>query len=229
MSATRELQELLPFTVRSVRNAASLEKAVRIRHSAYDRHLPHLAAQLVRAEEADFADGAVVFLAESRLDEEPLGTIRIQTNRHAPLGLEQSVDLPPRFHGRTLAEATRLGVVNSRVGRLVKVALFKAFYEYCKLAGVDHMVIAARSPLDRQYTDHMFDDVFPGGGFIPMRHIGNVPHRVLSLSVADAAQIWTEANHPMCDFFLRTKHPEIDVADGPRAVGLLRLEREMVV
>ncbi len=227
MNATRELQERLPFTVRAVRSGADLQKAVKIRHSAYDRHIPLVAAQLVCAEDADFADGAVVFLAESRLDGEALGTIRIQTNRYNPLPLEQSVALPPRFLNQTLAEATRLGVVNNRTGRLVKVALFKAFYEYCRLTGVDHMVIAARSPLDRQYTDHMFEDVFPGGGFIPMRHAGNIPHRVLSLSVTNAAQIWTDAQHPMCDFFLHTTHTEIDVSDGARAVKHLRLDCEL--
>ena len=44
------VEERLPFRVRIVRSEEDLEKAVSIRHAAYGRHLPAVAALLERAE-----------------------------------------------------------------------------------------------------------------------------------------------------------------------------------
>jgi hypothetical protein len=201
----------MPFTVRIACSEAELEQAVQIRHAAYARHVPAL-AQLLSAPEAGDRDAdATVLLAESKLDGEPLGTMRIQTNRRRPLAIEQSVALPAWLRHRTLAEATRLGVTASRVGRVVKVLLFKAFYLYCRRAGVDWMVIGARSPLDRQYESLLFQDVYPGRGFVPLAHAGNIPHRVLCFEMATADARWRQAEHPLYGLFCRTHHPDINV------------------
>jgi hypothetical protein len=98
-------EEILPFTVRVVRNESDLRKAVDIRHHAYARHLPDLAESLKSPEPADTEDGVVVLLAESKLDGSPLGTMRIQTNEFKPLILERSVKLPHWLGCKTLAVA----------------------------------------------------------------------------------------------------------------------------
>lgn len=201
----------LPFTLRIASTEADLEQAVHIRHSAYARHVPAL-AELLRAPEAgDHDEDATVLLAESKLDGEPLGTMRIQTNRAKPLAIEKSVALPAWLRHRRLAEATRLGIATGRVGRVVKVMLFKAFYLYCKRAGIDWMVIGARSPLDRQYEALLFQDVFPGRGFVPLAHAGNIPHRILGFEMATADARWRAAQHPLYGLFCRTHHPDINV------------------
>lgn len=215
--------EILPFTVRLVRNQSDLKKAVHIRHSAYARHIPAFAETLKTPEAADTENGVVVLLAESKLDGSSLGTMRIQTNDFAPLCLEQSVELPDWLKALRLAEATRLGVTDGRVSRLVTTVLFKAYYLYCKQAGIDWMVIAGRAPIDRQYARMQFADVYPDRGFIPLRHASNLPHRVMSSCVATAEQRWTAVGHPLFDFAFRTHHPDIDfgaplpVADKPAA------------
>ncbi|TAL52986.1 hypothetical protein [Pandoraea sp.] len=209
--ASQTKVERLPFTVRIARSEQDIDKAVAIRHAAYARHVPDLAAGLKEPEAYDFEDGAMILLAESRLDGAPLGSMRIQTNRFRPLGLEQSVQLPERFKGCVLAEATRLGVSPDRVGRLVKTLLFKAFYMHCLDTGIDWMVITARSPLDRQYEALLFQDVFPQQGFIPMKHVGNIPHRVFCHEIDTAKERWAEVEHPLYDLYFRTHHPDIDV------------------
>ena len=206
----------MPFTVRVAGTEVELEQAVHIRHAAYARHVPAL-AELLRAPEAGDRDAdATVLLAESKLDGEPLGTMRIQTNRARPLAIEQSVALPAWLRHRRLAEATRLGITQQRVGRVVKIMLFKAFYQFCKRAGVDWMVIGARSPLDRQYESLLFQDVFPGRGFVPLAHAGNIPHRILGFEMATAEARWRAAQHPLYGLFCRTHHPDIRV----RGAGL---------
>ncbi|MDO8318001.1 hypothetical protein [Rhodoferax sp.] len=204
-------EELLPFTVRLVRNEADLNKAVQIRHAAYARHLPDFAETLKIAETDDVENGVVVLLAESKVDGSPLGTMRIQTNQYKPLSLEQSIALPEWLKARPLAEATRLGVTNEKGGRLVTTVLFKAYFQYCQQTGIEWMVITARSPVDRTYDRLMFNDVFPEAGYIPIHHVGNLPHRVMSFNVETAEERWAAAKHPMFNFIFRTTHPDIQL------------------
>lgn len=203
--------ERLPFRVRIVTDEDDLLKAVRIRQSAYARHVPQFARQLEEPEVADRESGSVVLLAESHLDGSALGTMRIQTNRYHPLKLEQSVELPDWLQDRSLAEATRLGVGEGSIGRVVKTALFKAYYLYCMDQGIEWMVITARKPLDRQYEMLMFQDVFEPGSLFPMRHVGDMPHRVMAFDVAAARRRWSEAKHPLLAYVCDVHHPDIDV------------------
>lgn len=205
----QQSRENLPFTIRIAHTDQAIEKAVSIRHQAYGRHVPELARTLTAPETHDAMPGASVLLAESKLDGAPVGTMRIQTNLYGPLGVEGSIKLPEWLQGQSLAEATRLGISLGRTGHLAKLALFKAYYLYCMEAGIDWMVITARAPLDRQYESLLFQEVLPGAGYIPMQHIGNIPHRVLALPVAGARQLWEEAGHPLMKFMVHTHHPDI--------------------
>jgi hypothetical protein len=209
LPVSEQTTENLPFTVRVARNDDALHKAIAMRQAAYGRHVPEIAKNLGEPELHDSDPGTVVLLAESKLDGVALGTMRVQTNSYQPLWLEQSVTLPDWLQGPTLAEATRLGVSGSHVGRLAKTVLFKAYFLFCVEAGIDWMVIAGRSPLDRQYEALMFREVFPGQGFMPMQHAGNIPHRVLAFEVATAEKRWREGNHPLYNFVFRTLHPDI--------------------
>ena len=211
---TAMAQEVLPFTVRLVRDEKDLSKAVDIRQSAYARHLPEFAETLRAPESTDAQNGVVVLLAESKLDGSALGTMRIQTNQFGPLALEHSVDLPDWLRVRPLAEAARLGVTDGKSGRLVKTMLFKAFFQYCQQSGIEWMVITARSPVDRQYDRLLFDDVNPGMGYIPLLHVDNIPHRIMSFEVGSAQRRWAEANHPLYDFIFRTHHPDLHLGQG---------------
>ena len=212
-------EERLPFTVRLVRNEDDLAKAVHIRHSAYARHVPTFADTLRFPEASDFEDGIAVLLAESKLDGSPLGTMRIQTNQFGPLSLEHSLTLPEHLQGLSLAEATRLGVTNAGAGRVVKTVLFKAFYMYCAQIGVDYMVVTGRAPVDRQYDSLLFKDVVPGMGYIPLPHVGNMPHRIMELKVDQVFPLWKNAAHPLFNFFFHVHHPDIDLA-LPETLGM---------
>jgi len=205
------VEERLPFTVRVVHSAGDLSKAVKIRQAAYARHLPGLAATMHVPELTDFDSDVVVLLAESKLDGSPLGTARIQVNAHKPLSVEQSVTLPDWLQGKRLAEVTRLGIGEGRIGFLVKIALIKACFEYCEKNGIEWAVVAGRAPIDRQYEQLLFQDLFPGQGFIPMRHAGDIPHRVMAFEIASGQARWKAAKHPLLKFFKETRHADIDV------------------
>jgi hypothetical protein len=207
--------ERLPFTIRRVDTEGDLLKAVGVRHAAYARHIPEFARSLALPEEADYESGTVVLLAESKLDGTPLGTARIRTNIHNPLHIEESVMLPDWLQGRSLGEVERLGVNQGRIGHMVKVALVKAFFEYFEKSGLEWAVISGRAPVDRQYEQLMFTDVFGEKEMVPLRHIGNIPHRIMAFEIATGEARWRAAGHPLLKFFRETHHPDIDV--GPRA------------
>ncbi len=207
--------ERLPFTVRRVETEADLLKAVRIRHAAYARHVPDFARSLAQPEAADYDADTIVLLAESKLDGTPIGSTRIRTNLYRPLGVEESIVLPDWLQGKRLVEATRLGIDEGRVGRMVKIALIKACFMYCEDNAIDYSVATGRPPVDRQYDQLMFVDVFPELGLVPLRHVGNIPHRVMAFEIATFQQRWAEARHPMLNFFFHTHHPDIDI--GPVA------------
>jgi hypothetical protein len=202
--------QALPFTIKVVSSPVELAKAVEMRRTAYGRHLPEF-AETLGVEPLDEAPGTVVLLAQSRLDGGPLGTMRVQTNAFSPLALEQSVTLPDWLAGTRMAEATRLGVARGVIGRMVKVALCKAYYQYCVQHGIDWMMITARSPLDREYEAMLFEDVFGDNAFLPMSHVGGMPHRVMAKPVALVRQRWAQVNHSFFGFFFETDHPDIDV------------------
>ncbi len=206
------IEESLPFTVRLVRDEEDLNKAVQIRHSAYARHMPTIAESLRFPEKADTEDGVVVLLAESKLDGTPLGTARIQTNQFRALALEESVEFPDWLRGRTLAHISRLGIVQGNGGRLVKFMLFKGLFKYWEQNDIEWAVVAARVPLDRMYEQLLFQDVFPGRGFIPLPHMNHVPHRVMAFEVATAFERWTQAKHPLTNFICHTDHPDLDIS-----------------
>lgn len=202
--------ERLPFTVRRVETEADLLKAVRIRHAAYARHVPEFAQSLAQPEAADYDDDTIVLLAESKLDGEPLGSTRIRTNLYRPLSIEESIALPAHLQGKRLVEAVRLGIDDGRVGRLVKTALIKACFMYCQDNDIDYSVAAGRPSVARQYEQLMFVDLFPEDGPIPLRHAGNIPHRIMAFEIASFQQRWAEARHPLLNFFFNTQHPDID-------------------
>jgi hypothetical protein len=208
---TSMLTERLPFRIRLATNEEQMQKVVQVRYAAYARHVPEFAERLKEPEANDFIPGTYILLAESKLDGTALGTMRIQTNRYERLPMERSVLLPEWLQGLTLLEATRLGVSEGGIGRVVKAALLKACFTYSKRAMVDWMVITARKPLDRQYDSLMFEDVFSAGEFIPMAHVGNIPHRVMAIDVHTAESRWEKAHHPLYKFMCRTSHPDIDV------------------
>jgi len=211
-----KMVEHLPFTISIAQSSTQLAQAVAIRHGAYARHVPSFAETLQVAESLDFDDGVIVLLASSKLDGSPLGTMRIQTNCFKPLELEDSLALPKWLATQRLAEAARLGVTQEKMGRLVKSMLFKAYFQYCQINNIDWMVITARSPVDRQYDRLMFDDVYPGMGYVPVHHVDNMPHRVMKFEIGTAQERWAKARHPMYEFIFNTNHPDINL----RASGM---------
>jgi hypothetical protein len=173
--------------------------------------VPELARLLVEPEQADYEDDTVVLLAESKLDGTPLGSSRIRTNAFRPLAVEESVMLPEWLQGRRMIEVGRLAVDNGRIGTVVKTALLKACVMYCQQHAIEWALACGRSPIDRQYEQLTFVDVFEPGTYVPLSYAGNMPHRVMAFDITTIEERWSAARHPLLNFFCRTHHPDINI------------------
>ncbi len=213
------LSERLPFRVR-LAAADELTAVARLRAAAYGKHLPALARGLLQPEAADFERGNEVFVAVSKLDGSMLGTIRTHSNLFKPLPLEASMELPARFQGRRLIEATRLSVLGNLQASLVRNALFKTFFQYCLSQKADWMLAAGRRPVDRLYDTMLWRDVAGVGKLYPMAHAAGVPHRVMHMAPAEAEPIWRAADHPLFRFAFQTVHADLDFA-GVRSLDAM--------
>jgi hypothetical protein len=205
--------ERLPFTIKRVQSDDDMWKAVRVRHAAYARHIPVFAQTLTAPELGDYEDGAVVLLAESKLDGSALGSTRIRNNFYQPLSVETSIVLPSWLQHRRLAEVTRLSVNEGRIGEMVKAALLKACVTYCQDNAIEWALATGRAPIDRQYERLMFVDLFADKKPVPLKHVGNIPHRVMAFEIDTMEARWAAAKHPMLGFFCRTTHPDIDISN----------------
>jgi len=204
----------LPFVVRPATGPEDLAEAAWMRAEAYGRHLPAFAAGLRTIEAADRSPGTLVLLARSKDDGRPVGTVRLHIDRERPLPIEASVHLPAWLSDAgPLIEPTRLGVEASACGALARTALLKACHLHATALGAAWIVAAARRPLDRMYRGLLFRDVFDGGPPLPMRHIGDLPHRVMALPVRELRAMSESRRHPLHAFFFETTHPDLVVED----------------
>lgn len=203
--------QTLPFVVRMA-SQSDLEDVATLRSSAYGKHIPKLGIQLREPEESDYELGCEVMVARSKFDGSLLGTLRTHTNVFKPLPLQASIRLPEEYQGVRMVEATRLCVTGSPNSSLVRSALFKALFQYCVTQRIEWMLAAGRRPVDRIYDALLFSDIGEPGKFWPMAHAGGVPHRVMSLSPAEALITWKACQHPLYQFVIETRHPDIDVS-----------------
>lgn len=194
-----------------VRNEEQLRRAVRVRHDAYHRHLPDLAAKLEDPEVHDRLPNSVVLLAESRATSRPLGTVRIHTNLQAPNEFEASLSLPDRYNSSAIAHISRLAVDAGADATTVKLALFKALYKYCEATQIRWMMVGAKPPLDRQYVRLGFEDVFSRQELKLIPSSGGIPVRIMAFEVPSAERRWLAQNHPYYSYIFLSYTPEIEV------------------
>lgn len=202
---------ILPFTIRIVRTEDHLAKAVHIRSRTYGRHHPEVADKLSMPEEEDRAPFSLVLLAESKLDGEALGTLRIETNTKSRLPVEGLLPADSECLNRTIAYVTRLGVQARADASLTKLALFKALHRYCLACQIDWIVVTAKPPMDRQYKTLGFTSVLEEEVLIPIPWSANIPMKLMSLETISCERVWKKNQHPLYKFMFSDFCPDIQI------------------
>lgn len=212
--------QMLPFWIAQAKSDHELELAAKARQIAYGKHLPEFGVRLATPDAHDKGDGFAVLLAYSKLDSSCIGTVRIQISENSSLALESSFQLPSGLRAGRIAEISRLAIPVSSNGLTLRLMLIKAAYWYCRANHVDRSFICVRHPLDRQYRRFDLEDVLPNAEFIPMQHIGMIPHRILWFDVNAIERRWLQNGNPLHTLYVSTSHP--DVLDNLQARTILQ-------
>lgn len=208
----------LPFTVRLVRTEKHLSKAVQVRAQAFLKHAPRFGAQLLEPEAADRAPGNVVLLAESKSTGAAEGSVRLETNFNVRTEFERIITLPEFLSGKTLAQASRLGVRPGPGGPLIKFALIKAAYRYCLATQVDYVLVAARTPVDRDFLALGFKEVFHRPTLLRFPGQGDKYLRLFAFDVVAGERRWRRIKHPLYKFMVEEYHPDIEIFSSVRGM-----------
>ena len=99
----------------------------------------------------DEAENAIVLIAEDQ-EGTPLGTIRIMNRVQGPIELDQYVDVEKiiKKHSKTCAEATRFIIAPHFDQETILLALYKAYYRFCKSHGITTALISSRQNLTQE-------------------------------------------------------------------------------
>jgi len=208
-STASQREERLPFTVRVVTTPQDLAKAVEVRASAYARHLPTLGPALRSPEAEDLQPDVLVLLAERKLDGQPIGSLRLQSNVRRPLRLQGEAPLLQSFSANRLVESTRLGVGAGPASKIVTATLIKAAYEVCRGAEIDYNVIGGRRSMVPVFRSMQFDEL--EGGPFPISFGNNIPHWIFVLPIREFEARLERAKHWYYEYFARTAHPDIEI------------------
>lgn len=220
----------LPVTIRVATTDADLRKVLAVRDDARRSGAAGTTVAPASPEAWDQRPNATLLLAESRIDGEALGSLRILARGRGRLMVEDRIELPASLRKVSLAEASALAVRHGRNATLVRLMLWKAFHRYCLAAQIDTMLIAVRDAVERQYEWLGFHDPQPGAVRFSLDGRGAATHRLLTLGVFEAHERSLQSGHPLHDFFFVERHPEIDLLaavggrrDVRRTVGAVKL------
>ncbi len=212
-AASEVITHSLPFRVRVVCDEAQLLRVQALRQAAYGRHLPEQAASFGSADPLDRLSDTTIFFAEDKATGLVVGSARVQSNRHAPLQIERSVELPEARRGQLLAEITRLCVMPG-YDQPVRLALVKASHLFCIATQIGGVLAGSRRSLLRTYENLGFSDLFGDQRMCPLLHAGGLPHRVLFRDTVTSEAMARERRHPDYDFVFRDYHPDIAIFEA---------------
>lgn len=192
--------------VRRAKNLTDLERIYELRYRGYAKYFTDLAQV---QEPLDLSPGAVLLLATD-MEDKALGTIRILDRRYGLVELDSfiSVDqlLPPGRH--PVAEATRFSVPTCIASKWAKLALWKAYFCYCRDTSLQTMLISIRKSAERDYKRLLFEKTGSAGKFLHPK-LGSLLHETWILDVQTSKSRHKECNHPLYNLFHEDEHPNI--------------------
>jgi len=193
--------------VYKVTNEVDLKKALYVRFRGYQKY-----GQSIKEipDNYDISPHCTILLATDSHGN-PLGTMRLLDRRGGQIELDSFLDvdslLSPDKH--PVVEATRLCVPRHPKSKLIKQALWKAYYLYCRYNNIKSMIIWIKSGAKKDYVNYLlFQDLGLDGRFThPL--LGNKEHKTFLLDVASCESLYRNFNPSFYKFFFIDHHPNI--------------------
>lgn len=197
---------LAGIQVRRARSTAELEKVYEVRYRGYAKYFSD---PMQVKEPLDQTPGCVLLLAADAQGH-ALGTLRILDRRRGPIELDSYLDvdrlLPAERH--PVAEATRYSVPANPASKWIKLALCKAYFQYCRETLSRTMLIWIRKCAEREYQRMLFERIDSNGGFSHPR-LGSLPHQTWALDVQSAPARYRASAYPLYQLLYEAEHPNI--------------------
>ncbi len=204
--------------MRIVQNNDDLLKVAQLRLAVYRLPSTGLTGNLERAIDADdYADNSVVLAAFDKITDDVIGTMRVSFSTRGKTTMQALADLPGFWGTMPYGEARMLCVPKSEHSRMVLLMLCKAFFQSCRIEGLENIIIGARRAMEPFYRILCFDDVRNPPLFFTPPTI-NAPHRILGLQVSKLESIWAqhETTEDLRHIFFTQRHADIDLGNsGP--------------
>ena len=201
--------QVLPFWISKASSPIQMHHACHARKVAYGKHIPEFGESLSVPDSDDHNSEFTVLVAYSKLDGSCIGTVRVQISDGKPLKLEDSYVLPSALKENRVAEISRLAIPVRSNSLTVRLMLIKSAYWFCRFNEVDKAFFCVRYPVDRQYRRFDLEDVLPEGDFVVMKHIGNIPHRILYFDVNSIEARWISNENPLYSIYCEISHPDL--------------------
>jgi len=171
--------------------------------------MPSLGQSLQMPEAEDLKSDVLVLLAERKLDAQPLGSLRLQSNFTRPLRLQGEAPPLATLANMRLVESTRLGVDLGATSKIVTAALIKAAYEILHATSIDYNVTGGRRSMAQVFRSLQYDEL--EGGPFPISFGNNIPHWIFVMPVREFEARLRAAGHWYFGFMAKTEHPDIDI------------------
>ena len=204
--------ESFSFTVRPVEDPLDLLRACEVRSIAYGRKMPEYREPMLSPDGVDLMPATSVYICEDKISGQAIGTMRVQFTRPGMAGLEieKYVPTPAGFGSLPRAEITRMAALPG-ADPFVRLAMWKASYLHCSHHGVRLLMMAVRKrALIKAYERMGAKDIAQP---FALPYAANLVHRILAIDIRAAETFWRESDHPLLQFMVDTRHPDICVLD----------------
>jgi hypothetical protein len=220
--------EKLDFRIKLLRNDQRLEDAIRVRHDVFNRHHADVEGGELETfnqiERKDIQAGCVLLVAESKLDNSILGSVRIETNTNRPLSIEHEVPLPESIRGRHLAILSRMSVVGGLSGKNVFFALSKAIYLYCLAKQINSALLCCPvDSLSRMYSRFGWTHLYGVSERYKLNENPKLTFSILHWHIELLRGVLKEISGKRAhDFLFEKFHPDIEIFSSVSSVHDVR-------
>lgn len=185
------------FRVKAVRSPADLERALRVRMEGYKMYF---GSNHTPADDEEVKPNETTYLAVDKLDN-PIGTIRVLDRSKGEIELDHFLDVDTllKTEENPCAEATRFAISKHPRAIVVKLLLWRAYLDYCRLNQIRTALISSRKILARNYEFLLFKDIGEKGVY-KHNQLKNKEHHTYKMDIPDMPNLWRRAKHPLYKF-----------------------------
>jgi hypothetical protein len=203
------IQEL-PFSIVISRDDATSSRLLATRVRAFNRHA-HPFKNSEYFQSTLKADSALLLSAELKTSGESVGSVRIESNATERFYFENEVTTDDLEKKIVSICASRLSATEGPLGKVVKLALAKAFYLYAHANQCAFVYGFVDKPRLRLYRNLGFEPALEGNPNLSLKCHDYLPMQLVRSEVGSFQTRLLDSDKALAEFMFDTRHPDIKV------------------